>query len=134
LWGETGRFTSGAYVHYAPSLIVDPAHQAAATKLIVGQRLPPQVVLHAVNGRPVELQDLLPADARFKLLIFAGDVSSAKIQERLATAVGAIDETLTRALGSAREKAVTVLTVCEGSLVTFDAGAVPVLPKTHYLK
>jgi phenol 2-monooxygenase (NADPH) len=33
----------------------------------------PQIIIRAADARPFELQDLLPADTRFKVLIFAGD-------------------------------------------------------------
>lgn len=71
-----GGFTSGIGIHYAPSTIVDAAHQASASKLIIGQRVLPQTVIRAADARPYELQDLLPADTRFKLLVFTGDIGA----------------------------------------------------------
>ena len=67
-----GAFTSGIGVHYEPSALVDTSYQELAPKLTIGERLIPQVVVRAADARPFELQDLLPADTRFKLLVFAG--------------------------------------------------------------
>ncbi|KAJ3559931.1 hypothetical protein NM688_g42 [Phlebia brevispora] len=70
-----GDFTSGIGILYAPSTIVNSAHQSVATGLTIGKRMLPQVFLCAADGRPYEIHDLLPADTRFKLLIFAGDTN-----------------------------------------------------------
>lgn len=42
---------------------------------MIGQRVLPQVFLRAADCRPFEIQDLLPADARFKIILFIGDTS-----------------------------------------------------------
>ena len=67
-------FASGIGVHYAPSAIVNSKHQSQAQHLVIGERVPPQMMVCAADGRPYELQDLLPSDARFKVLVFAGDM------------------------------------------------------------
>lgn len=36
--------------------------------------MPPQVVVRAADARPFDLQDLIPSDTRFKILIFAGNL------------------------------------------------------------
>ncbi|KAF8670690.1 hypothetical protein AX14_005810 [Amanita brunnescens Koide BX004] len=66
-------FFSGIGVHYGDSAIVNSKHQSHAKHLVIGERLPPQTVVCVADGRPYELQDLLPSDARFKVLIFAGN-------------------------------------------------------------
>jgi len=76
-----GGFTSGIGVHYAPSAIVDPRYQTCASKLVVGERMIPQIFVRAADARPTEIQDLLPADARFKLLFFVGHLTDARIAE-----------------------------------------------------
>lgn len=60
-------------MHYAPSAIVQSSNQSHASKLIIGQRMPPQVFVRPADGKPCEIQDLLPADTRFKILVFAGN-------------------------------------------------------------
>ncbi|KAF8159367.1 FAD binding domain-containing protein [Crassisporium funariophilum] len=72
-----GGFTSGIGIHYNSSIITNTSHQSYARNLTVGERMPPQKFLRAADYRPVELQDLLPSDARFKILVFAGDTSDA---------------------------------------------------------
>jgi phenol 2-monooxygenase len=76
-----GGFTSGIGVHYSPSAIVDPRHQKCAEKLIIGQRMHPQIFVRAADIRPVEIQDLLPADVRFKVLFFVGNLTETRIAE-----------------------------------------------------
>ncbi|EIW75095.1 hypothetical protein CONPUDRAFT_85427 [Coniophora puteana RWD-64-598 SS2] len=68
-----GGFTSGIGVHYSPSVAVKNTHQALASKLVIGERVPPQVFVRAADAWPFELQDLLPSDFKFKLLVFTGD-------------------------------------------------------------
>ncbi|RDB15363.1 Phenol 2-monooxygenase [Hypsizygus marmoreus] len=79
-----GGFTSGVGICYAESQIINATHQSYAKNLIVGKRLPPQILVRAADFRPFELQDLLPSDARFKVLLFAGDTSQPSQRMRLA--------------------------------------------------
>ncbi|KAG6381746.1 putative phenol hydroxylase [Boletus reticuloceps] len=76
-----GGFTSGTGVHYLPSAIVDPKHQQCAEKLVIGQRMLPQIFVRAADIRPMELQDLLPSDVRFKVLLFPGYLTKARVGE-----------------------------------------------------
>ncbi|KAI5991841.1 thioredoxin-like protein [Pisolithus albus] len=62
-------------IHYGPSVIVNAKHQCCAENPVVGQRMLPQIFVHAADARPVEIQDLLPADTRFKILIFLGSAN-----------------------------------------------------------
>ncbi|KAI0923519.1 hypothetical protein AcV5_009039 [Taiwanofungus camphoratus] len=78
-----GAFTSGIGVHYGPSALVKTNHQSCASGLIIGERIPPQVFVRAADSRPFELQDLLPADTRFKVIIFAGDTTNAAQLDRV---------------------------------------------------
>ncbi|KAI5118756.1 hypothetical protein M0805_004842 [Coniferiporia weirii] len=67
-------FTSGTGIQYPPSLITDLRFKHLASELAIGGRMPPQIVIRAADARPYELQDLLPSDTRFKIVIFAGDL------------------------------------------------------------
>ncbi|KAJ6553668.1 FAD binding domain-containing protein [Mycena sp. CBHHK59/15] len=69
-----GGFTSGIGIRYGESAIVHARHQACAKHLLIGQRMPPQMLICAADSRPVELQDLLPSDTLFKLLDFTGNI------------------------------------------------------------
>ncbi|KAJ6527276.1 FAD binding domain-containing protein [Mycena vulgaris] len=83
-----GGFTSGIGIHYSESSIVRPEHQPCAARVVVGERMPPQVLLRAADSHPVDLQDLLPSDTRFKLLVFAGDVIPQRDEALVATIGG----------------------------------------------
>ena len=43
----------------------------------------PQIFIGAADVNPVEMQDLLPADTRFKILVFAGDLAVSEDKARL---------------------------------------------------
>lgn len=74
-----GGFTSGIGVHYSPSAIVNVKHQGHAQNLIIGQRMLPQKFILAANARPVEVQDFLPSDTRFKVLVFLGSLDETRL-------------------------------------------------------
>jgi len=74
-----GGFTSGVGVHYSSSAIVEVKHQKFAPGLIIGQRMLPQIFIRAADMRPIEIQDMLPADIRFKLLLFVGHLTETRI-------------------------------------------------------
>lgn len=67
-----GGLTSGIGVHYNPSMIISASHHSS--KLIVGERLPPQILLYAADYRPIEIQLLCPSNTRSKVFIFCGDL------------------------------------------------------------
>ncbi|KAJ6466923.1 FAD binding domain-containing protein [Mycena sanguinolenta] len=74
-----GGFTSGIGIRYGESVVVRYGNQACARDIVVGQRMPPQMFTRAADGRPVELQDLLPSNTLFKLLVFTGDTATAAL-------------------------------------------------------
>jgi len=67
-----GNFSSGVGVQYAPSTAINTTHQSIAPNLIIGQRLLPHTLVRAADAREVNIQDLAPSDARFKLFVFPG--------------------------------------------------------------
>lgn len=64
-------------------MIVDTTNQALAPNLRIGERLIPQVIVRAADARPENIQELIPADTRFKLLLFPGDISDPVQKEKL---------------------------------------------------
>ncbi|EIW58510.1 uncharacterized protein TRAVEDRAFT_58730 [Trametes versicolor FP-101664 SS1] len=70
-----GLFTSGIGVHYQPSAITHAKHQDLASTLVIGERMVPHVFVRAADARPYDIQDVLPADARFKILVFTGVIT-----------------------------------------------------------
>ncbi|KAJ3002531.1 hypothetical protein NUW54_g5798 [Trametes sanguinea] len=83
MFRRNGQFTSGIGVRYDPSAIVHNAYQAAATNLIIGERMVPHVFICASDARPVNIHDMLPADTRFKVLVFVGDITDEEVAARV---------------------------------------------------
>ncbi|KAJ2929684.1 hypothetical protein H1R20_g7422, partial [Candolleomyces eurysporus] len=73
-----GGFSSNVGIHYEASAITNTEYQDVAQHLPIGQRMIPQVFIRAADGRPIEIQDMLPADTRLSLLVFTGDIDFAK--------------------------------------------------------
>lgn len=100
------KFASGTSVDYQPSEIVIKSESSQsspqnkphlATKLQVGPRLYSHQVVCLANARPYHLADLAPADGKWRILIFGGDiVGSSACGQRL--------ESLSRFLGEDRAK------------------------------
>ncbi|KAF8841424.1 hypothetical protein BDN67DRAFT_967176 [Paxillus ammoniavirescens] len=74
-----GGFITGIGVQYAPSTLVNANHQGCASNLVIGQRMLPQIFVRAADALPVEIQDMLPADVRFKVLVFTGILTDTQI-------------------------------------------------------
>ncbi|OJA19065.1 hypothetical protein AZE42_12575 [Rhizopogon vesiculosus] len=77
----SGGFISGIGIHYASSAITNETHQQCVPHLIIGERMPPQIFVRAADGRPYEIQDILPSDTRFKLLFFVGNLTEERVRE-----------------------------------------------------
>ncbi|KAG8883883.1 hypothetical protein FRB97_005721 [Tulasnella sp. 331] len=75
-----GGFTSGIGIHYQDSAIVDSANQSAAAHLTIGMASSP---LDTSDYRPFNIQDLLPADTKFKVLLFPGELKNEKQKFKL---------------------------------------------------
>lgn len=68
-----GGLTSGVGVHYEPSIVTSATTHS--TELVVGERLPPQILLYAADYRPIEIQLLCPSNTRFKVFVFCGNLA-----------------------------------------------------------
>ena len=68
-------FITGLGLRYGSSTIITPEYQTLASGLVIGERVNPQTFIRAADGQPFEIQDLLPADLRFKVLVFGGNIS-----------------------------------------------------------
>ncbi len=132
-----GGFTSGIGVHYAPSAIVNTNHQSHASNLVIGQRVLPHVFTRAADGRPYELQDLLPADTRFKILVFAGDTTNKDQMQR----VNALAEEFVHPNnfyaqfgGEEPSTMFDVLTICSAKKDQVNYTDLPAIFRTHWSK
>ncbi|KAI5895588.1 uncharacterized protein SCHCODRAFT_02619840 [Schizophyllum commune H4-8] len=70
-------FISGMDFTYPTSAITRQTHQDYAKGLIIGRPVPPHAFLRVADARPVNIQDMLPANGKFKILVFAGEYSRA---------------------------------------------------------
>ncbi|PCH36404.1 hypothetical protein WOLCODRAFT_140399 [Wolfiporia cocos MD-104 SS10] len=71
-----GPFMNGIGVYYAPSVLTRMTHQASVRGLVIGQCLHPHIFVRAADALPVDIHDMLPADGRFGVAVFAGDADT----------------------------------------------------------
>ncbi|KAJ7068706.1 FAD binding domain-containing protein [Mycena amicta] len=121
-----GGFTSGIGIRYAESAIVNYDHQRYARNLVVGQRMPPQVLVRAADFRVMELQDLLPSDTRFKLLLFTGDADVAALQ--------VLAEGMKRIVSRYGVAAVDILSIVKSKRPNFNLLELPEVLRSHWSK
>jgi len=125
-------------VHYGPSVAVIDVHQSLATNLVIGERVPPQKFVRGADAVPYELQDLLPSDFRYKLIVFAGDLNDSLQQERVASAVKALERPksfLTKYASNSQAKSrFDIVTICQGKKEEFNYLNVPELLRPHWSK
>jgi len=134
-----GAFTSGIGIHYAPSTIVDPSHQSLASKLIVGQRLIPQTIVRTADARPFEIQDLIPSDIRFKILVFAGNTKDPIQKARLQALADELEKPERfykkyTPQGAPVDTVFEILTVSTMTKTTADYTDLPPTLRTHWSK
>uniref|UniRef100_A0A0W0G6V4 Phenol 2-monooxygenase n=1 Tax=Moniliophthora roreri TaxID=221103 RepID=A0A0W0G6V4_MONRR len=129
-----GGFTSGIGVHYENSAIVDARNQSFAASLTVGERILPHVLLRAADSRPFNIQDLLPSDTRFKILVFTGDSSDTKQLARvqsLAECLQAPESFLVK--GSAKEM-IEIISISSTKKKNVVYNVIPLLFRSHWSK
>ncbi len=54
--------------------------------------MPPHVFIRAASSQTIEVQDMLPADTRFKILVFAGNISDDSDRSKLQALGGALNK------------------------------------------
>ncbi|KAI0291528.1 FAD binding domain-containing protein [Multifurca ochricompacta] len=97
---------------------------AAASNLIIGQRLLPHVLVRAADAREVNIQDLAPADTRFKLFVFPGDHTQ--------TVAAYLDNS--QRFFYKRRDAFDVITILQGTKSTVNYLGVPLVLRSHWTK
>jgi len=88
-----GRYTAGLTATYDDSAITSAANstQSLAKNLVVGMRFPSTQVVRHSDAKAMQLVKALPADGRWRIVIFAGDIlktSEAKKLTELASFLG----------------------------------------------
>jgi 2-polyprenyl-6-methoxyphenol hydroxylase-like FAD-dependent oxidoreductase len=81
-----GRFTAGTATRYAPSLISgEPSHHSLAKGLTLGMRFHSAPVVRLADAKALQLGEVLVADGRWRLIIFApagdGAASGSKVRQ-----------------------------------------------------
>jgi len=133
-----GGFTSGIGVHYGPSVAVTDAYQSLASNLVIGERVPPQKFVRAADAWPFELQDLIPSDFRYKLLVFTGDFNDASQKERVKSMVKDLQRPqsfLTKyASAKTSSSRFDIITISKGKKDTVNYLKFPPLLRPHWSK
>ncbi|KAI0115803.1 FAD binding domain-containing protein [Nemania sp. FL0031] len=86
LFIKAGRYTAGLATRYEASLITAPqitGQASPAAKLTVGTRFPSTRVIRVGDARHMWLTRVLPADGRWHIVVFGGDVKDGGATERL---------------------------------------------------
>lgn len=97
----------------------------------------PQVVLRAADLRPFELQDVLPSDTRFKIIVFVGDLESHGQRsrvEKFAEEIHSEGGLLRKFGGEDWTRVFVILTVLIGTKATVDYTVVPAGLRSHWSK
>lgn len=132
-----GGFTSGIGVQYGASPITNAQHQHLASNLVIGERMLPHVFIRAADAHPFNIQDMLPADTRFKLLVFAGDTGDPCARSRLqklADELETADSFYVRFGGRDPTQVFDLVTVSSATKERADYTDVPPMCRTHWSK
>lgn len=84
-------FSSGLSVEYASSEIVatpSTEMESLASNCKIGMRFPSYQVLNQSDARPLQFQEMLPSNGKWRIVVFAGDISQPDILAKY-TALGA---------------------------------------------
>ncbi|KAJ3502469.1 hypothetical protein NLJ89_g8874 [Agrocybe chaxingu] len=129
-----GGFTSGIGICYAESLITNTSHQSLAAKLIIGQRLLPQIFLRAADSRPFHIQDLLPSDGRFKLLIFTGNTADATCRKKTVDVAQDLESVLSKFITGKTSLLFDILAISSATKAAVRYNDLPKLFRSHWSK
>ena len=96
-------------------------------------RMLPHIFIRAADARPYELHDLLPANTKWKLLVFTGDIGPGSPNQRqkvtqLAEELGGTDGLLSRYADGAFD----ILTICATEKGQINYTDVPKVLRPHW--
>jgi phenol 2-monooxygenase len=107
---------------------------------VIGERFPPYQFIRAADAWPFEIQDLLPSDFRFKLVVFTGDFNDPLQQARVKSMVADMQKPesfLKRYAAPAKNSAsprFDIITISKGRKEGFDFLQFPTLLRSHWSK
>ena len=93
--------------------------------------------MRVADVRPFEIQDLLPSDTRFKILVFAGDANDVQQRDRLqnlALDLERPDSFFRRFGGKEPTKTFDILSICSGTKGKVTYLDVPPVFRPHWTK
>jgi len=90
--------------------------------------------LRAADSRPVEIQDLLPSDARFKLLVFTGDSSCPLQLEKVREIADELDSVLTELTAGRIFEFFDILSISAAKKTKVRYNELPALLRSHWSK
>ncbi|KAG8995663.1 hypothetical protein FRB94_008888 [Tulasnella sp. JGI-2019a] len=134
-----GGFTSGIGIHYQDSAIVDSTNQSAAAHLTIGMRCLPTINQRAADCRPYNIQDLLPADTRFKLLLFPGELKNEKQMSKLRSLATELEQDTGflkkyTPKNLAADSVFDIITICTDKKEVCNYTDVPATLRSHWSK
>jgi phenol 2-monooxygenase len=65
--------------------------QSLATEVLIGKRMPSVKVLNQSDARPWNLQEVLPSNGRWRVIVFAGDIKDPAQKAKIQQLADAID-------------------------------------------
>lgn len=82
---KSAKFTAGLTATYKDSLVTSEQRstQSLATNILVGMRFPSTQVVRFCDAKAMQLVKALPADGRWRFVVFAGDIGDANAADRL---------------------------------------------------
>jgi phenol 2-monooxygenase len=82
---RAGKYTAGLTARYDDSIITNSSGSAQylATNIVVGMRFPSIEVVRFCDARTLQLATALPADGRWRIVLFAGDIQSENESKQL---------------------------------------------------
>ncbi|EGN91589.1 hypothetical protein SERLA73DRAFT_100302 [Serpula lacrymans var. lacrymans S7.3] len=86
LWRLHNMFTTGIGLKYSSSLII-PESQELADGLRIGERFPPGALVRHCDWNPVDIQDLISYNGKFKMMLFPGDITQPAIADQWEQAI-----------------------------------------------
>ena len=90
---QHGRYTAGTATRYKPSLIGGaPTHQHLAEGFVAGMRFHSAPVIRLADAKPMRLGDVITADGRWRLFLFADARAPASRASRLQAACAFLEQ------------------------------------------